>query len=237
MIPGTQLISDVFLFSDIERLDKFKIGRRNRAAVFRLSLLDGAPDGADAAAGGGGGGVTPPRFLFCRAEEFSGMEGTVVVPTWMARALGLPEGGGDAEGHGAEARTAAAAQYDKYGGGGRFGARPEWGAPGPFSRRGGSGGGGPRLRVEPWLLPTCGGVKLKCITPGFTRLIRDGAAAVGDGSFDVTTGNYTSNPHHNVSRSIQPQDQNRPTDLWFYMHRLTLSSRDALERLLVTLQC
>jgi hypothetical protein len=145
--------------SYIERLDMFKIGRRNRASVFRLSV-----QGSDDAEG------APPRFLYCRAAEFSGMEGTCAVPTWMARYLQLPE----------ESGLSAEAVYEsqlraRYGGGGH-----------------GRGGGiaarsGPRVRVEPWLLPTCGGVKLKCITAGFEELVRTGAAEAADGSFDVTS--------------------------------------------------
>ena len=123
--------------SYIERLDTFKIGRRNRAAVFRLSLLK--TGGAD---GMGDADTEAPRFIYCRALEFSGMEGTCAVPTWMARALQIP-----AFGSGASAR----------------------------------------VLVQPWLLPTCGGVKLKCITPGFEELVRAGAAEAADGSFDVTS--------------------------------------------------
>ena len=63
--------------SYIEQLDMFKIGRRDRAAVFRLSLL-----------GSGEHDTETPTFIYCRAMEFSGMKARV--PTWMARALQIP---------------------------------------------------------------------------------------------------------------------------------------------------
>jgi hypothetical protein len=117
--------------SYIERLDMFKIGRQNRAAVFRLSVpgvrLEHSP---------------MPRFLYCRAAQFGADEGTCWVPSWIAQSLGLP----------------------------RFGS-----------------GASARVLVQPWLLPTCGGVKLKCITPGFEELVKAGAAEAADGSFDVTS--------------------------------------------------
>lgn len=114
--------------SYIEKLDMFTIGRRKRVAVFRL--CSGERD------------TEAPIFIYCRAMEFSGMEGTCAVPTWMARALQIPE----------------------------FGS-----------------GSSARVLVEPWLLPSCGGVKLKSITPGFEELVRAGAAEAADGSFDVTS--------------------------------------------------
>ena len=151
--------------SYFEKLDLFKVGRRNRAAVFRLSVDDpGISGGSNSRAPwlasryvefaaqrgldpkvyweslhpqAGTGAKT--QFVYCRAVRFSAEEGTCVIPGWVYSGLGL------------------------------------------------SGAAGGRLRVEPWLLPSCGAVKIKCLTPGFEDLVRAGAARAADGTFDVTS--------------------------------------------------
>jgi hypothetical protein len=131
----------------------FKVGRRNRAAVYRISLDSpgarrgggaragrGGHSGAAAAAAGAGEEAEPPPPLWCGGVEFVGQERCIALPPWMAQALGLDDNGER-----------------------------------------------PRLRVEPWLLPTVKGVTLKSLSPGFAEAVREMASEAAGADFDVTT--------------------------------------------------